>query len=129
VSQVDFDAFAALLTAAGVTWYDAKSTDGATGGFVVFYADDGNREQVDLANVNPIRYMTIQTTCNGDTAEQARLISKKVADAVEGVRPVIAGRSCGQIYKLISRSDTRDDDIPGSRFYAVTQWRWYSTNL
>jgi hypothetical protein len=119
-------AFAALITDAGRTLYDAESPDEAAPPYVVMYADTGNREAAQLCDDQPYRVWTIQTTCVGTTREQAAAEAQLVEDAVEGVRPVVVGRSCTRIKRIVSRPATRDDDVQPAVFYQIDQWRWTS---
>jgi hypothetical protein len=129
VIRAHYDAFKALLTAAPnpLTVYDAESVNLAEGLYVTLYPDTGGREAIDLADANPMQTWTIRTTVTGDTLEQVNLGMEKVAGRLEGVRPVITGRNCSRIKKLLTRPVERDDDVSPARFYAVADWRWHST--
>lgn len=126
--RAHYNAFKALLTAApnGLTVNDAQSPNLATGLYVTLYPDTGDRVAVDLADANPNRQWTIRTTVAGDTLEQVNLGMEKVEVRLEGVRPMVPGRACTRIKKLLSRPAERDDDVSPARFYAVADWRWYS---
>jgi len=121
-------AFRALLTADPnpLTVYDGGSPNLAAGLYVTLYPDTGNRQPVDLADDNPQTTWTIRTTITGATVEQVNFGMEKVAARVEGIRPVVTGRSCTRIKKLLSRPVERDDDSGEPLFYAIADWRWYS---
>jgi len=121
-------AFQALLTADpnGLTVYVGESPNLTAGAYVTLYPDAGNRQAVDLADANPLQVWTIQTTCNGETVEQANWLMEKVEARLEGIRPVVAGRTCTRVKKLFSVKAQRDDDVDPARFYAVADWRWTS---
>jgi hypothetical protein len=129
VIRAHYDAFKGLLTADPnpLTVGDAESANLQAGGHVVLYPSNGDRIQIDMADDNPMKSWIIQSTCNGDSLDQANLILEKVEARVEGVRPVVAGRTCTRIKKIISRPAERDDDAQPARFYAIAVWRWDST--
>lgn len=108
-------------------WYVGESPAGAVGGYATFYPDTGNRDQVDFADANPMRVWTITANYSGDDVDQVLLIAERVETAVEGVRPVVAGRSCTRIVRITARPVERDDDVSPARFYGVDVWRWSST--
>lgn len=124
-----YAAFRALLTAApnGMTVYDAQSPDFATGMYVTLYPNPGDRGQVSMGDANPMQVWTIQTTVTGADLEQANAGMQLVQSRLEGVRLVVAGRSCSRIKKHGSRKAERDDDASPALFYAVADWRWIST--
>lgn len=126
--RAHYNAFKALLTAAPnpLTVNDAESLNLVTGLYVTLYPDTGNREAIDLADANPRKMWTIRTTVTGDSLEQVNLGMEKVEARLEGVRPVVTGRTCTRIKKLLTRPAERDDDVDPARFYAVADWRWYS---
>lgn len=126
--RLHYNAFKGLLTAApnALIVNDAQSPNLATGFYVTLYPDTGDRVAIDLADANPLKQWTIRTTVCGDTLEQANIGMEKVEARLEGLRPVVAGRTCTRIKKLLSRPAERDDDVDPARFYAVADWRWYS---
>lgn len=126
--RAHYSAFKALLTAApnGLVVNDAQSPNLSTGLYVTLYPDTGDRVAVDLADANPNKRWTIRTTVTGDTLDQVNLGMEKVEARLEGVRPVVTGRACTRIKKLLTRPAERDDDVSPARFYAVADWRWYS---
>jgi hypothetical protein len=128
VIRAHYAAFKALLAAApnGLTVYDAQSPNLTEGLYVTLYPDTGDRQAIDLADANPLKMWTVRTTVSGDTLEQANLGMEKVEARLEGIRPVVAGRTCTRIKKLLTRPAERDDDVSPARFYAVADWRWYS---
>jgi hypothetical protein len=126
--RAHYAAFKGLLTAApnSLVVNDAESPNLATGLYVTLYPNTGDREPVDLADANPLSVWTIRTTVTGDSLEQVNLGMEKVAARLEGVKPVVAGRTCTRIKKLLSRMAERDDDVDPAKFYAVADWRWTS---
>lgn len=126
--QAHYAAFKQLLTAAPnpLTVYDAESANLAAGLYVTLYPDTGNRVPVDLADDNPLKQWTIRTTVTGDTLDQVNLGMDKVEERLDNVRPVVAGRTCSRIKKVLTRPAERDDDVDPARFFAVADWRWHS---
>lgn len=126
--RLHYAAFKGLLTAAPnpLIVNDAQSVNLASGMYVTLYPDTGERQAIDLADANPMKMWTIQTTVTGDSLEQVNKGMEMVEAHLEGVRPVVAGRTCTRIKKLLSRTAERDDDVDPAKFYAVAHWRWYS---
>lgn len=126
--RAHYNAFKALLTASPnpLVVFDAESQNLAGGLYVTLYPDTGDRVAVDLADANPNKRWTIRTAVTGDTLDQVNLGMEKVEARLEGVRPVVAGRTCTRIKKLLTREAERDDDVDPARFYAVADWRWFS---
>lgn len=127
--RAHYESFKALLTAAPnpLIVNDAESPNLQTGQYVTLYPDTGDRAAVDLADANPNRWWTIRTTITGDTLDQVQQGMEKVEARLEGIRPVVNGRNCTRIKKLLTRPAERDDDVEPARFFAVADWRWYST--
>jgi len=128
VIRAHYTAFKSLLTATpnALVVNDAESANDQVGLYVTLYPDTGERQAIDLADANPLKMWTIQTTVSGDSLDQVNLGMEKVEARLEGVRPVVAGRTCTRIKKLLSRMAERDDDVDPAKFYAVAHWRWYS---
>jgi hypothetical protein len=126
MSNAHITAFKALLADPTVTVDDAQSPNFADLPRVVLYANQGlpTREAlcatVDGANV------TIQTTCVGQTREQAGLLFDKVASLVQDKRPVVTGWDCGPVQQLTANPAVRDDDVVPAVYYAVAQWRFHA---
>lgn len=117
-------AFTALL--GGVDVDDAESPNFAELPRVVLYGDQGADTREALCATADGTYVTIQTTCVGETREQAGLMLDTVASLVTDQRPTVAGWSCGPVQKLSSQLPLRDDDVDPAVFYAVATWRFYA---
>lgn len=126
--RLHYAAFKGLLTAAPnpLVVNDSQSPNLASGMYVTLYPDTGERQAIDLADANPMKMWTIQTTVTGDSLDQVNKGMEMVEAHLEGIRPVVAGRTCTRIKKLLSRTAERDDDVDPAKFYAVAHWRWYS---
>lgn len=126
--RAHYNGFKALLTATpnALVVNDAESPNLASGMYVTLYPDTGERQAVDLADANPLKMWTIQTTVTGDSLDQVNKGMGMVEARLEGIRPVVTGRTCTRIKKLLSRMAERDDDVDPAKFYAVAHWRWYS---
>jgi hypothetical protein len=122
MSNVHVDAFKALL--ATVTVDDAETPNLAALPRVVLYADPGTSTREALCSSPDGQVITIQTTCIGETRDQAGWMVDKVRDLVENQRPVAAGWTCGPVQNLFSNLPRRDDDVDPAVFYAVTTWRF-----
>lgn len=121
-------AFETLLTTGPnpLVVYVGQSPNLATGIYVTLYPDTGDRQAVDLADANPMTMWTIRTTVTALDVDGANKAMEMVAARLEGIRPVVAGRACTRIKKLLTRPAERDDDVDPAKFYAVADWRWYS---
>ena len=116
------DGFKLLL--ASVTVDDAESPNFAELPRVVLSADQGASEREVLCGSPDGTVVTIQTTCIGATREQAGWMLDRVAQLVEGERPVVSGWVCNTIKSLFSNLPRRDDDVDPAVFYAVATWRF-----
>jgi hypothetical protein len=121
-------AFETLLTTGlnPLVVYVGQSPNLATGIYVTLYPDTGDRQAVDLADANPMTMWTIRTTVTALDVDGVNKAMEVVAARLEGIRPVVAGRACTRIKKLLTRPAERDDDVDPAKFYAVADWRWYS---
>jgi hypothetical protein len=128
VIRAHYNGFKALLTAApnALMVNDAESENLTGGLYVTLYPDTGERQAIDLADANPMKMWTVQTTVTGLDLYQVNKGMEMVEARLEGVRPVVTGRTCTRIKKLLSRMAERDDDADPAKFYAVAHWRWYS---
>lgn len=122
MSNAHIDAFKALL--ASVTVDDTETPNFAQLPRVVLYADQGASTRETLCSSPDGAYVTVQTTCVGETREQAGWMLDKVSTLVENQRPVVAGFSCGPVQNLFANLPRRDDDVDPPVFYAVTTWRF-----
>lgn len=126
MANVHVDAFSALLVDPDVVVDDAETPNFAALPRVVLYADQGRSTREALCAGPDGTYVTVQTTCVGQTRAQAGLLLDKVAALVENKRPVVAGWSCGPIQQLSAQLPIRDDDVDSPVFYAVATWRFYA---
>lgn len=124
MSNAHIAAFTELLTAGEVTVDDAETPNFAALPRVVLYADQGPSERETLEGSPDGSVTTIQTTCVGETREQAGWMLDRVAELVEGERPEVAGWMCNTIKNLFSNLPRRDDDVNPAVFYAVATWRF-----
>lgn len=122
MSNAHIDGFKALL--ATVTVDDAETPNSAALPRVVLYADQGASTRDALCATPDGTVVTIQTTCVGETREQAGWLLDKVAELVENKRPAVTGFVCGPVQSLFSNLPRRDDDVDPAVFYAVTTWRF-----
>ena len=91
--------------------------------YVVLSVPDGVRASERLAGRPDQRTVYFQTRVVGFRDDQVRWAQAKVADALAGARPVVAGFGSNVIRKTSSTAPSRDDDA-GSRsiFTAVDTW-------
>lgn len=126
MSNAHIAGFNLLLTTGGVEVDDAETENFAPLPRVVEYADQGASTREALCSSPDGAYVTVQTTCVGETREQAGWMQDKVASLVEDKRPVVAGWVCGPIQNLFANLPRRDDDVDPAVFYAVTTWRFHA---
>lgn len=124
MSNAHIAGFNLLLTDGGVTVDDAETGNFASPPRVVVYGDQGQSTREALCAGPDGAYVTVQTTCVGDTRVQAGLMLDKVRSLVENQRPVVASWACGPVQQLSSRLPERDDDVDPAVFYAVATWRF-----
>lgn len=124
MSNAHIAGFNLLLTNGGVTVDDAEIPNLAQLPRVVEYADQGASVRDTLDGGVTAKVVTIQTTCVGQTREQAGWMLDKVTGLVEGQRPVVTGWSCTMVELLFANLPRRDDDVDPAVFYAVATWRF-----
>lgn len=122
MSNEHVDGFKALL--ASVTVDDAETPNFAVLPRVVLYGDQGASTRETLCATPDGAVVTIQTTCVGESREQAGWMLDKVAELVENKRPVVAGFVCSPVQNLFANLPRRDDDVDPPVFYAVMTWRF-----
>lgn len=122
MSNAHIDGFKALL--ASVTVDDAETPNFAVMPRVVLYADQGASTREALCASPDGTFVTVQTTCVGETREQAGQLVDQVAELVENQRPVVTGWVCGPVQNLFANLPRRDDDVDPAVFYAVSTWRF-----
>jgi hypothetical protein len=129
VIRAHLKAFTDLVAAQtpAITWYVGESPAKASGGYVTFYPDTGNRDQIDMADANPMRVWTITANYSGDDVDQVLRIAELVEAALKDQRPVVTGRTCTRIKRIIARPVVREDDLSPARFTGTDVWRWFST--
>jgi hypothetical protein len=116
--------FADLLTAGGVTVDDGETPNLAVLPRTVLYADPGASERETLCGRPDGLVVTIQTTCIGETREQAGAEADRVRELVEGERVTAPGWVCNTVKNLFTNLPRRDDDVQPAVFYAVVTWRF-----
>lgn len=91
--------------------------------YVVLIVPDGVRTSERLAGRPDQRTVYFQTRVVGFRDDQVRWAQAKVADALAGARPGVAGFGSNVIHKTSSIAPARDDDA-GARsiFTAVDTW-------
>jgi hypothetical protein len=124
MAEAHIAGFFFLLTDGGILLDDAESPNFAALPRTVGYADPGASERETLAGSPDGVVITIQTTCIGETREQAGLELDRVRELVEGKRPSVPGWVCNTIKNLFSNLPRRDDDVDPAVFYAVATWRF-----
>lgn len=122
MSNAHIVGFKALL--ASVTVDDAETPNEAALPRVVLYADQGASTRDTLCATPDGTVVTIQTTCIGETREQAGWMLDKVTELVENKRPAVDGFVCSPVQNLFANLPRRDDDVDPPVFYAVTTWRF-----
>lgn len=103
---------------------DAETTNFAELPRVVLYADPGLSLRETLCASPDGMQVTIQTTCIGETREQAGWMLDQVRALVEDKRLAVTGWTCSPIQNLFSNLPRRDDDVDPAVFYAVATWRF-----
>lgn len=124
MSNAHIAGFNLLLTSGGIIVDDSESPNFAELPRVVEYGDQGRSTRETLSASPDGAYVTIQTTCVGETREQAGAELDKVAELVEDQRPAVAGWVCGPVQQLSAQLPIRDDDVDPAVFYAVATWRF-----
>lgn len=121
-------AFVALVDAVpNVTVYaDGEVPNKPTYPYIVVYANQGVPEVASAHDVSNWRTFTIQTTKVGLSRTQVQALADREEPALLDVRPVVVGRSCGQISKSSSQPIRPDRDVTPSVFYAVDVWTFFS---
>lgn len=124
MAEAHIQGFYFLLTDGGVLLDDAESPNFAALPRTVGYPDPGASERGTLEGSADGVVITVQTTCIGETREQAGLELDKVRELVEGKRPSVINWRCTRVENLFSNLPRRDDDVDPAVFYAVATWRF-----
>lgn len=124
MSNLHLTGFQALLV--GVAVDDAESPNLAPVPRVVLYGNQGLSTREALCTSPDGAHVTIQSTCVGETREQAGLMLDQVTVLVQDKRPVVIGWTCGPVQMLSSNLPIRDDDVDPAVFYAVATWRFHT---
>jgi hypothetical protein len=124
VSNIHIAGFNEILTDGGVIVDPAETGNFAVLPRVVEYPDAGLSTRETLRRNADGQVVTIQTTCVGETLEQAGWMLDRVRELVEGQRPVVPGWICSPIEQLLAQTARRDDDTDPAVFYAVASWRF-----
>lgn len=124
MGNVHIDAFNLFLHNGGVALDDGESPNFADLPRVVEFPNQGASVRDTLQGGVEAKLVTIQTTCIGETREQAGWMLDQVTDLVEEKRPAVSGWSCTRIEQLSTLPATRDDDVDPAVFYAVATWRF-----
>lgn len=117
-------AFNLFLTNGGVVLDDAQSPNFAELPRTAEYGDQGASVRDTLEGGVEGVLVTIQTTCIGETREQAGAELDKVTELVEEKVPVVTGWKCTRVELLFANLPRRDDDVTPAVFYAVATWRF-----
>lgn len=133
LSRLHTDAFLALLTAGGVTWFDndVPATPAGTP-YTVVYTDPGRATSPVLSLGSPDLLMTVQCTSVGADRNEATAEIDAVRAAVLERVPVLAGRSFSPIEQEPGGPGVTKDDQTRTTdgrvlFYGVTLWRIHSS--
>lgn len=130
------DAVKTLLTAslpADITMFDGNVPKTSLQMYAVLYPDPGNRDRSALPATSDAFAMTVQVTCVGLSARQARVVIDAVCTALVDQRPVVAGRTCWPITQqegtppVVRDDDDRDPTTGQPRFYYTPRFRVAST--
>lgn len=124
MSNAHIAAFKQILVDGGLVVDDAETPNFAVLPRVVLYGDQGASTRETLCATPDGTVVTIQTTCIGETREQAGWILDQVAVLAENQRPAVDGYVCSPIQCLFVNLPRRDDDTDPAVFYAVTTWRF-----
>jgi hypothetical protein len=131
-SRTHTDAFLALLTAGGVTWFDNDVPAAPVTPYTVVYTDPGTARSPVLALGSVDLTQLIQCTSVGADRNEATAEVDAVRAALLEKVPVLAGRSFDPIEQEPGGPGvTKDDDTRTADgrvlFYGVTLWRIHST--
>lgn len=126
MSEIHVAGFLALLDDPNVVVDDGESPNSAVLPRVVLFTDQGLSTRATLCTSPDGMYITVQTTCVGETRASAGAMFDKVRALVEDKRPVVAGWVCGPVQELSTQPAIRDDDVDPAVFYAVAKWRFHA---
>lgn len=120
------DAIKAALVLPNLTVYDTFVPASPTFPYAVLFSGQPDEESDRVSGDSSSASHEFQTTVVGTSADQVRLLSGWVRDALLDVRLVVAGRLSTRI-KPISSTDPRvDNDVPAKPIYASTVWGFSS---
>lgn len=105
-------------------------TPDATVGYVLVYTDvawprDAVGTGLDAAQDTVTTTLTCH--CAGATAAAARAIGMQARATLLGVRPVVAGRTCGLIKQSVANPPIRDESLGFAVFDTVMEFDFTST--
>ena len=124
MSNAHIAAFNRLLTDGSITPDDGETQNLASLPRVVEFPDQGTSGRDTRAGGVDGKIVTIQTTCIGETREQAGWMLDQVTELVEEKRPVLSDWKCTRVEQLFTNPARRDDDVDPAVFYAVASWRF-----
>lgn len=102
--------------------YLARADQDAVSPYAVFYPDTGRKSAFQRTVLNEApRDLRYQVTSIGDTPEQAIWVADKVASALSGGVPTVAGRRVWPVIEDGSQPVRRDDTSTGF-FLATAQY-------
>lgn len=114
----------------GVTATDADLTFP----YLIVWPPPGARTQINLAGTMSALVTTIQVTAVGRDVDEVLAALDRAATALQGVRPALPGRRCGQIHQPpdyipppVTQSDTTRTSDGRPVYRGVAQYRLTST--
>lgn len=131
-----FDAAKLLLTnalPASIVLFDGDVPKTSQQMYAVLYPDPGTRDRSALPATSDMFTMTVQVTCIGLSARQARVVIDAVCTALVDQRPVVSGRTCWPVTQqegtppVVRDDDDRDPTTGQPRYYYTPRFRVAST--
>jgi hypothetical protein len=90
--------------------------------YVVLHPDQGLASSTSYSGGSDWRPWRYQTTCVGETAEQAQVAVELVEARLLDARPTVPGRSCTPIRKEVTLAIARDETVSPPVFIARDTW-------
>jgi hypothetical protein len=121
------DAILAVLTAAGVTAYDAEAPADAPEKYAVVYPDPGTPSGT-LGDRHRHLLLEFQLTAVGRSREQAQWVADKARAVLLTTIPTVPGRVVQPLWQVGSPPPVqRDDDVQPPLYYQPVSYQMRST--
>lgn len=121
------DGLLALLTAAGLTVYDAEAPAGAPDKYAVLYSDPGTPAGA-LGDRHRMLLLGFQVTAVGRTRVQAAWVADKARVTLLTQVPAVAGRVVQPLWQVGQPPPIqRDDDVQPPLYYQPISYQMRST--